>query len=165
MGAATGDLKPGHLVRRFFDVLGSRPLTPAEQLEAASWLRPPERGLFWQQSATDQRHALTAARRAATARPDRPDLIRAALLHDVGKRHARLAILGRVLAAIVQLLHAPPPSRRLRVYLEHGAIGARELEAAGAEPIVVEFARSHHSGRPQGVSSEDWQVLVLSDDV
>jgi putative nucleotidyltransferase with HDIG domain len=152
-----------HLVRRFFGVLGAAPLSPAEQAEAAALLRPAETGPFWGQPVADQRHALEAARIVAGLAPGRRDLARAALLHDVGKRHSRLGILGRSLASGLELVHLPSPGRLGR-YLDHGPEGAAELEALGAEPIVVAFAGHHHGEPPPGVDPSDWAVLAASDE-
>jgi predicted HD phosphohydrolase len=84
-----------HLIRRFFFVLAAGPLTDEERLEVESWLdRPGEVELYWQQPVADQRHGMEAARRIAAVRSDRRDLVRAALLHDVGKRWSNLAPLS-----------------------------------------------------------------------
>jgi hypothetical protein len=151
-----------HLVRRFFLSLRTRPLDPAEQAEAAALLRPEERDAFWSQPALDQRHALESARAAGALAPGRPDLIRAALLHDLGKRHAHLGVLGRSLASGLQLLRLPTPGR-LRRYLNHGPIAAEELADAGSEAVVVAYARDHHRHRPVEVDPADWEVLVAAD--
>jgi putative nucleotidyltransferase with HDIG domain len=152
-----------HLAARFFDVLRSRALTPDEQARVDGWLREDERSLFWGQQAADQRHAYEAARSCLAEQPDRPDLVRAALLHDVGKRHARLGVVGRVTASLLRLARMPAPGR-LGAYLDHGRLGAEELAAGGAEPIVVRFARHHHEAEPPaGVAPEDWVVLRRAD--
>jgi len=151
-----------HLARRFFETLRSRPLDPAEQDQAAGWLSDRESPLFWEQSPADQRHALTAARMVASVRPERRDLIRAALLHDIGKRHSRLGVPGRVTASTLDLLRIPAPGR-LGIYLRHESLGAGELEAAGAEPIVVSFAAGHHGACPPDFDPEDWALLARSD--
>ncbi len=110
----------------------------------------------------DQRHAYRAARFAEQRSPQRPDLVRAALLHDVGKRHARLGILGRVLASLLRQLRLEGYGR-VAVYLDHPAIGAAELEETGAEPLVVEFALHHHGKRPRTIHPDDWAVLFAAD--
>lgn len=153
-----------HLVRRFFSVWRAAPLGPVEQAEAARLLRPAERALFWAQSAADQRHALQCARAVAARRPDRSDLIRAALLHDVGKRHAGLGAVGRAAATVLGALGLRGRGRRL-AYLEHGPRGAAELEDAGAEPVVVAFALHHHGTAPAGVQPGDWAELRRADHI
>jgi hypothetical protein len=80
----------------------------------------------------------------------------------VGKGAARLGITGRVLASGLSLLHLPTPGR-LGVYVAHGTRGADELAALGAEPLVVTYARHHHTARPPTVPPEDWDVLRAAD--
>ena len=152
----------GHLARRFFGVLSGRGPTPVEQAEAAALLRPEEHELFWSQHRVDQRHGIEAARRVMAARPGARELARAALLHDVGKRHAGLGAFGRAWASGLALLRVPPRGR-FRTYLDHGPIGARELEAAGAEAVVVAYAAHHTDTRPDWVPADDWAVLGHAD--
>ncbi|MCJ7725091.1 MAG: HDIG domain-containing protein [Acidimicrobiia bacterium] len=151
-----------HLGRRFFESIRSRPLDPREQDRVSGWLREGESRLFWRQQEIDQRHALGCADLIASRNPERLDLIRAALLHDVGKRHARLGVIGRVLASVLWLLHLGAPGR-LGLFLDHGALGARELASLGAEPIVTAFAAGHHGSCPAGLSEDDWAVLREAD--
>lgn len=151
-----------HLIGRFFEVLQARSLSPREQTEAAALLRDSERDLFWSQPAVDQRHGLEAARRVLVAAPGRRDLARAALLHDIGKRHARLGVLGRSLASGLDLVHIPVP-QRFGAYLRHGPIGAEELRAVGSESLVGVFAEHHHGTRPSTISEEDWWLLLEAD--
>ena len=62
-----------------------KPLSAAEQDEVAGWLRPEEAPLYWAQHVADQRHGLTTARKVAARAPGDRELIRAGLLHDIGK--------------------------------------------------------------------------------
>ena len=153
----------GHLAARYADAVLSRRLSPSEQDEAARLLASDaERAMFWGQPGADRRHGLAAARAVAEARPGRTDLIRAALLHDAGKRRARLGAAGRVRAEIRSRLGLPP-SEREAAYLDHGRLGAEELAAAGAEPLVAAYALRHHGGRPDEISPDDWAVLQAAD--
>lgn len=151
-----------HLARRLLESLRARRLGPAEQAEVAGLLRPTERGLFWGQSAADQRHGLACAHRVLASAPERADLARAALLHDAGKSAARLGPIGRVTVTGLALLHLPTPGR-LSLYRRHGALGAAALQAAGAEILVVEYARCHHEGRPPSIPPADWELLAGAD--
>jgi hypothetical protein len=151
-----------HLARRCFGVLRSRPLTPDEQQRAAALLRPAEAALFWAQAVPDQRHGLESALALQRTEPGRQDLMRAALLHDIGKRHARLGVLGRVGASLLEIIRLPAPGR-LGMYLDHGDLGAAELEAAGSDPLTVAFARFHHASRPSGIDPADWALLIATD--
>lgn len=152
-----------HLAARWAEASLSAGLAPSEQDEAARLLASDgERALFWGQSGADQRHGLAAARSVAGTRPRRTDLIRAALLHDAGKRRARLGAAGRVRAEIRSRLGLAP-SEREAAYLDHGRLGAEELAAAGAEPLVAAYARHHHGGRPDAIPPGDWAVLQAAD--
>jgi hypothetical protein len=152
----------GHLAARLFEVAGARELSPREQAETAGLLRLEESVCFWAQPAADQRHGLASARYVLRAAPGRRDLARAALLHDVGKRHARLGPLGRSLASALAKLGLPA-GRRGRLYLEHPALGAWDLQQAGAELLVVAFAGRHHQQPPPDVDRGDWELLRTSD--
>jgi hypothetical protein len=152
-----------HLVGRFFQVATAGRLTPEERQEVEAWLNGPgEAALYWDQSVADQRHGLDSARLVTARRPGRRDLIRAALLHDVGKQYARLGPIGRSLATLCAKVHIEVRGSWRR-YLEHGALGAHDLERLGCEALVVEFARFHHHSRPDGFSLDDWEVLQEAD--
>ncbi len=154
-----------HLTARFFDVIRARRLRPIEQLEVAALLEGGEEArLFWAQATADQRHGLRAARLVQAQRPEARRLARAALLHDVGKQHAGLGVVGRTIAGVVEQLRLRPTGR-VALYLDHGAQGAEDLEAAGSEPLVVEFARHHHGERPPAIAAADWAVLQAADRV
>ncbi len=162
-----GDKGPGtrpfHLAARLLDVTLARPLGPGEQAEVAALLRTgAERSMYWDQPRADQRHGLAAARLVRASRPRRTDLVRAALLHDVGKHRAGLGPAGRSMATILGLLGIAGPAR-FADYLDHGRIAARELDRAGAEPLVVAFALHHHRERPEEISREDWDLLQSAD--
>ena len=156
-------MRPLHLAGRFLDVTLARPLRPGEQTEVATLLTTDaERSMYWDQPRADQRHGLAAARLVRSARPGRTELVRAALLHDVGKRHSRLGPMGRSVATILGRLGIGG-SARFADYLDHGRIAALELDLAGAEPLVVAFALHHHRDRPEEISREDWELLQAAD--
>ena len=119
--------------------------------------------LFWAQPTVDQRHAFEAARFVKTRSAGGVTVLQAALLHDVGKRHARLGVAGRVLATVLALLRAPAGGR-FRVYLDHPARGADDLAAAGADPLVVAYARYQDGDRPPEVPERAWAILKAADD-
>ena len=151
-----------HLAARFFDFITSPGLRPDEVARVEEWLagRPSALRAFFGQPRADQRHAYEAAVSVAEAAPGRPDLVRAALLHDVGKRHANLGAVGRVLATLAIRLRLPL-TPRWRLYRDHGRLAAAEL--GDEEPVVIEFARHHQIGRPPTISTADWEILTSAD--
>jgi hypothetical protein len=153
---------PGHLAHRFLDVLLSRPLTPDERSRVESWLSPMTALVFFSQAPSDQRHGYHAATVVIGAGVEDRTVIRAALLHDVGKRHAGLGVLGRTIVSLLILLRLPLP-RRARYYRDHGELGSAELATLGCEPLVVLFARHHHQSRPPDVEAETWDLLQTAD--
>ena len=152
-----------HLIGRFFAVLAAGPMTDEECREVESWLdREGEADMYWEQPVADQRHGLEAARATAAACPDRRDLIRAALLHDVGKRRSKLGVVGRSSASLFAKLRLPVRGS-WRQYLDHGRLGAEELALLGSGEIIVEFTRHHHARRPATIAPVDWEVLKSAD--
>ena len=152
-----------HLARRFIEVGTARRLTDPERRILTTWLDSAEEAsLFYRQAVADQRHTYRAAHRLQHLAPDRRDLIRAALFHDVGKWHAGLGIVGRSVAGTLTKLGLPLRGR-FAIYVAHGERGAEELQAIGCEEVVVEFARHHHDGRPESVGREDWSLLEKAD--
>jgi hypothetical protein len=150
-----------HLTRRFLWSLRVDPLSPEELDEVGCWISGDLLGAFLDQSEADRRHGLDGARVVA-ATGGRHELVVAALVHDIGKRHARLGVVGRSLASALSLLRLPTPGR-LGTYLDHGRRGADELTALGWSGLVVDFARSHHAARPSHIDPHDWDVLVAAD--
>lgn len=151
----------GHLAARFVDVATARPLDPVEQAWVDARLSPAEQPLFAAQPTADRRHGLEAGR-AAEAAGAGPEVVVAAILHDVGKRHSRLGLIGRSVASVAIRLRIPL-WRRARIYRDHGILGAVELERAGSAPITVEFARHHHGLRPPGFPPGTWDLLDAAD--
>ncbi len=151
----------GHLARRFLWSLRVAPLAPPEREEVAGWLSGGVLAAFLEQSDADQRHGLDAARLVAAA-GGRDELVVAALVHDIGKRHARLGPIGRSLASVLAMLRLPTPGR-LGAYLDHGRRGAEELAMLGLPVPVVDFARWHHTDRPENFPPAEWALLSAAD--
>jgi hypothetical protein len=143
----------------------ARPLSDHEREVVGDWIETDaEAVLFWAQSVADQRHGMVCALAVAETAPDRRDLIRAALFHDVGKQQAGLGVMARTLAGACIKLRVRVRGR-LADHVEHGEWGGRMLSAAGAEDLVVSFARHHHGRRPPSIEVPDWELLQAADRV
>jgi hypothetical protein len=121
-------------------------------------LDPPLARAFFAQRFEDQRHAFAV--RESVAGHDQ--LYEAALLHDVGKTASGLGAVPRSLATIWNRIGLPTRGRWYK-YLNHGEIGARELESIGADDLAVAFARIHPGSAPSGVDPESWHLLERAD--
>lgn len=151
-----------HLIRRTWSSLRAAPLSPREEAEVAGLLDDRLAALFWEQPVMDQRHALEAARHVLASRPGNRELAQAALLHDVGKRHARLGVAGRIGATLLALLRVNAPGRLGR-YNAHAEIGANDLKAAQASEVVVDYARNQDGLRPDSIAPGEWATLKEAD--
>lgn len=118
--------------------------------------------MFFAQDDSDQRHGYHAALSVIASGGHDDEVIVAALLHDIGKRHARLGILGRSLASVL-ILSGLPLSERMRAYRDHGLVAARELSALGGPPLAIDFAMHHHGERPPTIELGVWDVLIEAD--
>lgn len=116
----------------------------------ASALSPAELGLWRSQLLVDQVHTVAVARRVECF----PNwVVQAALLHDVGKADARLGVVGRVAATVLELSGVRRFPGRLGRYLDYPEHGARSLAAIGADERVVAWAREHHWPVGEGVAA------------
>jgi len=119
--------------------------------------------MFWAQQKADQRHGLVTARKLMASAPDDLELIRAGLLHDVGKSGMRISAVGRSLATLADLAGLPLPARYRR-YRDHGPIGGAALAELGVEPLAVAFAWRHPGAPPPDMDARRWQLLLEADD-
>ena len=152
----------GHLVGRFFGHLRAEPPGPEDQRFVRGYLAGPCAELFWSQNPPDQRHAIDVARRVHAALPDDSQAVEAALLHDIGKRKARIGAASRSVATVLDAV-GMPMTTRMHLYRDHGWRGAMELEEVGCGEFAISFARHHPGPMPPGTDPTRWQVLIDAD--
>ena len=147
-----------HLVRRFIGFVTAIPLSPGDQVFVAESLSRDLQRLFYTQRFEDQRHAVIVATRV----DDRPHLVEAALMHDIGKSTTGLGAFRRSFATLWARTSLPVWGE-WRTYLEHGPIGADLLERVDASALTVAFARHHPNEPPSGFDPKEWYRLEEAD--
>jgi hypothetical protein len=144
-----------HLVGRFFGVLWARVDLRSHGV-LNRYLSPPEKALFLTMSVPDQRHSLDLCARLQSTGHDQPDLLRAALLHDVGKGTGSLPLVHRVIYSLAAVTwpalarwlgQSASPIWRRPFYLaaHHPRLGAKAAEQAGSNATVVRLIGGHNA--------------------
>lgn len=139
-----------HRVGQFIGHLTAR-VDPGEEAAARRLLPVAAWSLFTAMPTADRRHALDVAGHLATAGLTDPDLLAAAMLHDVAKgRRMRLwhrvggVVLGAVAPRMLTRL-ASPDERSWRypfhLYLHHAALSAAAAVQAGCSTRTAAFIR------------------------
>ncbi len=134
-------------------------------------LFPEEQNLFQKLSATDQNHSLRVFRSLQIQGEDDPDLLKAALLHDLGKTRYPLSRWERVFAVLaaglfprrVQVWGEGNPIGLLRplvIIKQHPRWGADLAQSAGSSSRTVWFIKNHEKVQPEG-SPSDEEIILL----
>jgi hypothetical protein len=145
---------------------------PPDLTEAKEVLGPRLLTLFRRMRTSEQNHSLHVMRALQAQGHTHPDLLVAALLHDVGKTRHPLSLFGRTLPVLVKAI-APRLARRLSqgeprglrrpfvVVERHPQWGAEMLAEAGASPLAVALARRHQDYFSHPPQSEEDRLLLL----
>ncbi len=120
---------------------------------ASTYLSGREFALFTRLPAHERAHGVEVARRLLRRRPQAaPELITAALLHDVGKLGTPQGAWWRVLTHLLPQAAAAPGAPRLRglagarqARAHHAAYGAELLRGSGSFARVISLVERHHS--------------------
>lgn len=161
-------------VRQFLASLWPQ-ITPGEQAELSRWLPPPAVALFQRMVLRDQRHSLDVLHRLQPSAADQPDLLAAALLHDVAKTAQpgrRVRLHHRVLVVLMeaarpgwaqQVARNDPASWRYPFYLHlhHPELGAQLAEEAGCSALTAGLIRRHQVKLTRPPRDEFEHLLVL----
>ena len=160
--------KFNYRVWQFRKSLGGSP-TPDDWKIIESYLTPQELKLFTQLAVPDQNHSLRVLKVLYKQGEDDPDLLKAALLHDIGKTRYPLRRWERVFAVLLMGLFPkrvkvwgggkPTGLRRpLVVIQQHPIWGAEIAQEVGCSQRTIWLIKNHEMKNPEGST----QVLDLS---
>ena len=157
-------------VRQFASALLAR-VSPDDLREADEVLAPDAQRLFRRMSVSDQRHSLNVMRALRRQGHTEPDVLAAALLHDVGKSAAWLAPWHRaiiVLSArfapglLAWLTRGEPRGwrRPFVIHRQHAEIGAKWAAQAGCSALTVSLIRRHQEPLRREPADEEERLLA-----
>lgn len=159
-----------HLAGRFARAIVPGRPSAEDEAWVASLLTEREHQLWRKLPNHDRRHAVRVARDvrtqlAATEWAEDPSFLEAALLHDVGKQAAGLGVYGRVVATVsaavagrdaaTMWVRGKGFTRRVGLYVDHGAIGADMIRLAGGSEAAAAWSAAHHE------PPETWPALPI----
>jgi len=126
-------------------------LAPPDDAFAARRLPPAERRLYLRMDPRDRHHACEVAKALLRRHPDAGDaLVRAALLHDVGKSARPYRVLERILVHLLPERPLPAEPRfeglegAVQVKRHHHHYGAGMIREAGGSEAVARLVECHH---------------------
>ena len=137
------------------------------------FLTPPQLVLFRQLQPFEQRHAFKVLSALMTSGQKDPDLLKASLLHDIGKIHYPLSIWERVLIVVMKRIfpglaqkwgqETPQGlSKPFVVAFHHAEWGADLAARAGTTKFCIDLIRRHEdSPLEKTVSRKDRLLLLL----
>ncbi len=91
-------------IKQFYWVVSARPLSERDRQRIGHILSPAEIDLFNRYSLSDQNHAVRVLTAIQASGHHHPALLKAALLHDIGKTKLRLTVWDRSLNVLASLI-------------------------------------------------------------
>ena len=135
-------------------------------------MNPAERELFYHFQESDQWHAYRVYNTLKETGQSQPDLLAAALLHDVGKTKVNLSVWDRILIVVTEFLKPGRVKiwgqgdlrswkRPFVVRLRHAHWGAEMTRSAGSSPLTIGLIRHHQDPLPQDPKSIEDEMRCL----
>jgi hypothetical protein len=157
-------------IQQFFRTLSAHPKT-IQSARVPEILNPPLSKLFFRMSPSDQAHSLRVLSALQCEGHSDPDLLAAALLHDVGKSVHRPTVFDRIIVVlanhiiphrVVQWGGAKPQGwrRPFVISTQHARWGADLVAQHNASPRLVELIRRHQDPLPATPSTPVDLLLV-----
>lgn len=157
---------------QFWQAIRAEPLLEEGAAEVAGILHLEELELFYSQDLAVQQHGYRVMKSLKGAGYDDPDLLAAALLHDVGKGEVRSEWWDRPLVVMGQALlprraagwasgNAEGWRRPFVVKAAHPDWGANAAEACGSSPFTVKLIRDHQIPLHEPIESHEGHLMAL----
>jgi hypothetical protein len=154
-------------------------LRPVRDADAQQVLSPPMYALFLRMRRSERQHSLRVYHDLIAAGHTHPDLLIAALLHDVGKTRTRFWLPEKVLVVLVKVTvprlylrwgqgAAQGWRRPFATSVQHPAWGAEMVATGGGSPMAVALIRQHAEAlqkAPQNTTERLLMVLQQYDDL
>lgn len=148
-------MRPLYRVWQFWKVVTARPLDSKAEAEIRTILSQQQRRLFGRFSASEQQHSYRVYETLRKTGQDNPDLLAAALLHDIGKTRFSRPWWHRPAVVLVQAILPGKAAewamsdgkyfaRPFVVKANHAEWGATEVEKADSSPTTIALIRYHH---------------------
>jgi hypothetical protein len=164
-------MRPIYRVWQFWQVVTARPLDRKAKAEIESILSPQQQRLFGRFSASEQQHSYRVFRALRRAGQGDPDLLAAALLHDVGKTRLHRRWWDRPVVVLAQAFlpgkaaewsRGEPKgfNRPFVVKANHAEWGALDAETAASSPLTVALIRHHHD--PPAAETDEKLARLLA---
>lgn len=166
-------------IMQFWHALAAR-LSAEDRAFVSGYLHDKELGLFNAMNIYDRRHAVltayTAARMADHRTVNRRLLIKAALLHDIGRNAAAVCLADKVVFVLLEAISVKAAVRAARrggrgtigrrrnalyICMHHAALGAEKLEQID-EWAVAQLVKRHHD-KPNAADSNELILLRMAD--
>lgn len=136
-------------VKQFFQGLSAH-IKEGDRCFIAKYLNQEEQALFYQLRRNEQYHSLKVAYGCFGAKPKNRRLIRAALLHDIGKLGSNLNLINKSLVVLAEGVRLK--SERLPKFLQramyykkqHPDLGCRLLQPYKLDAYEYLLIKNHH---------------------
>ncbi len=160
-------MRPAYRLRQFLAALEpSKEAAVSEDLQA--YLDSRQEELFQRMAHSERRHALAVLNHCRSHGRVPLELAQAALLHDIGKTQAPIALWQRVALVVLRplspglLYRLAQRQGGLHVLLCHAQIGAKMAETVGLHPVACTLIREHHARPESAVLSAEERTLLAA---
>lgn len=155
-------------IRQFINGINAK-IYKEDKTFIEKYLDSNEQELFYKLRVSEQRHSLNVSYGCYKEMSDNTTLIKAALLHDIGKIDSNLSIINKSLVVVFMALsikdsYLPTFLRQAINYkLNHGQLGYELLKNIVFDEKVLMLIKYHHY--PEKYMTPEMQILVTHDNL